>query len=190
MPDGSLWCPARGSLIRIAEWYGAETDSLTGKPAYGTNTGLKLGSSKIAMGILERERRMIEDGWIHKMPTPGPADGQIYNVNDDDTDSIADIMERHGVRWIRADKSPGSRINGLELFRDMLSASIAGEGRGFYFTPNNEAFMAVTATLPRDDKKIDDADTDAEDHDWDQTRYRALWLRASIQKVINVKFAS
>jgi hypothetical protein len=55
---------------------------------------------------------------------------------------------------------------------------------------NNPAFMATTAVLPRDQKNPDDADTDAEDHDWDQTRYRVLWLRKMIQKIVNVKFVA
>jgi hypothetical protein len=190
VPGRGVWCPNRGSLIRIGEWYGAQLDLSTGLPNYGTNEGLRLGSSAIAKGILEREERMLDEGWIQRRPAPGPADSQIYNVSDADTDTIAKIMEREGVRWIPSDKSKGSRVNGLQAMRDLLLGSINHEGRGFYFTMNNPAFMATTAVLPRDQKNPDDADTDAEDHDWDQTRYRVLWLRKMIQKIVNVKFVA
>jgi hypothetical protein len=189
MPDGAVWCPNRGSLIRIGEWYGAQLDLSTGMPNYGTNEGLRLGSAEIAKGIIEREEQMLDEGWISRRPSPGPADSQIYNVSDKSTDTIAKIMERNGVSWVPCDKAKGSRVNGLQLMRDMLAASVSGEGAGFYHTPNNPAFVATTTTLPRDDKNPDDADTKAEDHDWDQTRYRVLWLHKVIQKVIRVDFA-
>jgi hypothetical protein len=190
LPDGRLWCPTRGSLIRIGEWYGATLDRATGMPNYGSNEGLRLGSSTIAKGILDREEQMLDEGWIQRRPAPGPADTQIYNVSDRDTDTIAKIMERHGVTWVPADKAKGSRVNGLQAMRDMLVAAKTGEGRGFYFTPNNAAFMATTATLPRDARNQDDADTAAEDHDWDMTRYRVLWLHKVMQKIIKVQFVA
>lgn len=189
--DGSVWCPNRGSLIRIGEWYGAPIDRLTGQPDYTSNEGLRLGSSDIAKGIVEREEQMIDEGWISRRPSPGPADGQIYNVRDVDTETIAKIMERtQGVRWIPADKSQGSRINGLQAFRDMLTAAVRNEGKGFYLTPNNQAFFETTAVLARDEKVKDDADTNGIDHDYDMTRYRVAHLQKMFQKIIDVKFAS
>jgi hypothetical protein len=74
VPGRGVWCPNRGSLIRIGEWYGAQLDLSTGLPNYGTNEGLRLGSSAIAKGILEREERMLDEGWIQRRPAPGPAD--------------------------------------------------------------------------------------------------------------------
>lgn len=190
MPDGSMWCPHRGSLIRIGELYGAAIDPSTGFPAYGANEGLRLGSRKLAERILEHEEQMLDEGWIRRRPSPGPADHQIYNVGDSDSKTIAKNMEEAGVRWFPADKSKGSRINGLQAMRDLLVGSLTGEGPGFYFTPNNHAFMATTAVLPRDDRLVDDADTNAEDHDWDMTRYRVLWMKKSAQKVIKVSFVA
>jgi hypothetical protein len=188
--DGSVWCPNRGSLIRINEWYGSQIDPMTGGPSFGTNKGLILGSSGVAKGIVQREEQMLDEGWIMRKPSPGPADSQIYNVGDADSETIAKIMERHGVRWVPADKSKGSRVNGLEAMRELLIGSLRGEGRGYYITPNNPAFFATTTSLPRDDTNLDDADTDAEDHDWDMQRYRVLWMKALIQKIVQVRFAS
>jgi len=47
LPDGSVWTPAKGSLILIDEWYGCED--------IGTNRGLKMGAKSIARGIKMRE---------------------------------------------------------------------------------------------------------------------------------------
>lgn len=166
LPDGSQFCPPKGSLIRFAEWYGSE--------AIGINKGIRMGSKKIAEGILKRERQMLEAGWIQEMPSPGPADNQIYNVADDDTETIADMMEDVGVHWTRSDKAPGSRKNGLQLIRDRMEAVKTGEGPGLYFTENCRATKALLPVIPRDPDDMDDVDTEAEDHLYDEVRYRVL----------------
>lgn len=178
--DGSEWTPARGSLIRIGEWYGTTE--------IGTNEGLLLASGQIAEGIHEREKQMMDEGWITRKPSPGPADSSIYDVREADTDSIAQKMKAAGIEWLKADKSKGSRVNGLQLVRDMLRASIDGEGRGLYVTDNNPAWLSLVPGLPRDAKNSDDADTDAEDHNYDETRYRVLHLKKEFAKIIRVKF--
>jgi hypothetical protein len=83
-------------------------------------------------------------------------------------------MAGKGIHWTESDKSPGSRRNGLQLFRDRLEASKTGEGPGIYFMRNCVASLETIPNLPRDPKKIDDVDTTAEDHPYDMTRYRVL----------------
>ena len=83
-------------------------------------------------------------------------------------------METLNVYWEESDKSPGSRIVGAKLFRQRLENSLLGEGEGIYFMQNCEASIQLIPTLPRDDIKIEDVDTDAEDHPWDMARYRIL----------------
>ena len=165
MPDGSTFCPPPGTLIRINEWYGSN-----GHP----NEGVKMSAKNVARGILEREKLMLEQGWIVTKPHPGPADNQIYNVTEKDTDTIAKKMEDEGVIWTKSDKSPGSRINGLQLARDRLEASIDRQGPGLYVCENCRDWISLVPILPRDEKIPDDVDTDAEDHPWDDTRYRVL----------------
>lgn len=63
---------------------------------------------------------------ICKKVIKGPADNSIYTPNDDE-DSIAQKMEAQGVEWMKANKNPGSRINGASLFVDMLEAVIEGK---------------------------------------------------------------
>lgn len=166
--DGETYsfCPPPGTLIQIGEWYGAKE--------LGDNKGLKLSAVDIADGIVAREKLEVKSGWYHSKPRGGPADNQIRDVRESDVDTIENKMKLRGVGWTRSDKSPGSRVNGLQLIRDRLAASIKGEGPGLYFMEHCRASIATLPTLPRDSKRIDDVDTDAEDHAYDMVRYRVL----------------
>jgi hypothetical protein len=166
LPDGRTFCPPPGSLIQCFEWYGTEE--------IGTNRGIKLSAPDVAQGIIDREIAMLSEGWIVSQPWPGPADNQIRDVRESDVDTIEKKMSKKGVRWIESDKSPGSRRNGLQLMRDRLEAALRGEGPGLFFMRNCEASIETLPSLPRDEEKIDDVDTSAEDHCYDMVRYRVL----------------
>ncbi len=153
----------RGSLIRIHEWYGAKE--------IGLNEGLKYSPTEIADGILEVEKNLREQGWIKGPIRTGPADGQIYQETRSDIPTIAESMSKKGVRWVKADKSPGSRINGLQLLRERLKTE---EGPGIYFMKHCKASLALLPVLPRDENNTEDVDTTAEDHLYDEVRYRVL----------------
>lgn len=171
--DGRKWCPPKGSLIRIFEWYGCVLKE-DGSPAFGKNQGLKLGARKIAEGIRDREISLLENGWISTQPFGGPADNQIRNVNETETDTIEKKMKDVGISWAISDKAPGSRKNGLQLARDRMLAARTGEEPALYVMDNCRAFIALIPTLPRDPDDMDDVDTDAIDHIWDETRYMVL----------------
>jgi hypothetical protein len=83
-------------------------------------------------------------------------------------------MAVEGVHWLPSDKSPGSRINGLQLTRDRLEAALDNEGPALYFMDNCRAAISILPTLPLDEDNPEDVDTDAEDHVWDEVRYRVL----------------
>lgn len=173
LSDGTefTFCPQPGSLIQLFEWYGCAKDE---KGEYIPNKGLKLSASNIAQGIIDREISLMANGWIYSQPWPGPADNRIRQVIDSELDTTEKLMSKKGVRWTESDKSPGSRVIGLQLFRDRLEASVNREGPGIYFMSNCVASIDLLPTLPRDEKKIDDVDTTAEDHCYDMVRYRVL----------------
>lgn len=168
------FCPQPKSLIQFFEWYGSEIDELTGQPSIGTNKGLKLSARNIALGIREREESLLVNGWISSQPAPGPADNRIRNVIDKELETTEDLMLKQGVAWEHSDKSPGSRIVGLQLLRDRLEAAKTGEGAAFYVMECCRATIGILPTLPRDKVKLDDVDTTAEDHPYDMIRYRVL----------------
>jgi hypothetical protein len=187
LPEGVLihgndkFCPPSGTLIQFAEWYGTED--------IGTNRGLKLSAKDIADGIRDIEIALMEYSWIEKQPYPGPADNSIRDVREDDVDTIEKKMSDRGIRWTESDKSQGSRRNGLQLMRDMLQASLRKEGAGLYFMVNCEASTETLPALPRDDDKIDDVDTDSEDHPYDMARYRVLKGANRMATEIKTSFA-
>jgi hypothetical protein len=168
LEDGGTFCPPAGSLIRIHEWYGCES--------LGTNKGLKMSAKDIAKGIIDIEKTLLSSKWISSAPNAGPADNQIRNVIRSDQETIEEEMAKNGVRWSSSDKSPGSRINGLELLRGRMKEASKDmpEDGGIYFMDHCRASISLLPTLPRDKKKPDDVDTASEDHVYDEIRYRVL----------------
>lgn len=182
LEDKTKFCPAAGSLIMCNEWYGTKE--------IGSNKGLKLSATGVAEGVIERETEMMRAGWIKDQPSYGPADNEIRNVRDIGTDTIEKKMEDEGVLWEASDKSPGSRIIGLQLFRDRLSAAKRGEGEAIYFMDHCRASIDILPSLPRDEKKPDDIDTTAEDHPWDSARFRILKGNNRYVTELKFKFAT
>ena len=176
MKDGSVMSTVRGDLFRVREWYG-----WTGRP----NEGLRMLAVDVARGIVERE---VLWGWRDRDGSrvrPGPADSSIYVV--ENGSCIAQDMERpvrlgdvvfHGVKWVASDKRPGSRKLGWEMIRKMIAAARPRHGQAreapalFVVGAANPQFLRTVITLPRDEKDLDDVDTDAEDHVGDEVRYR------------------
>jgi len=179
-PDGRVFCPPKGSLICIDEYYGTKE--------VGTNKGLIMSAGDVAQGVIDKEIGLMWGNWVPRQPSPGPADNQIRNVIDKKLDTIETLMSKQGVRWTKSDKSPGSRIIGLQLIRDRLVAALKGEGKALYFMRNCKYCIETIPTLPRDEKNPDDIDTDAEDHLYDTVRYKVLAGSRRIAGNVKVKF--
>jgi len=157
-----------GDRYRIAEWYG-----WNGQP----NEGVRMLSTKIAEGILERE----DDYGLTGRVRPGPADTNIFDDYEPGT-SVAGDMQRVGVRWERADKGPGSRKQGWQQLRKALSnaKNPMREEPGLFVLERCQQFQRTVPVLPRSDKDLDDVDTEAEDHIGDETRYYLRWKPKTI----------
>lgn len=152
-----------GDLFRIAEWYG-----WTGKP----NEGIRMLSSEIAQGIIDRE----DDWGIRDKVRSGPADSSIFDDYEPGK-SVAGDMEKIGVRWWPADKSPGSRKQGWEQIRKLLKQALpiprnVRELPGLFILQRCNQFLRTVPVLPRSDKDLDDVNTESEDHIADEVRYR------------------
>ena len=178
MVDGQWRSTVRGDLFRIYEWYG-----FTGKP----NQGKQMLATDVAKGIIEYEL-----AWgIYGKVKAGPADSSIYDV--ENGASIGLDMAKpvrigkdmyKGVQWTRADKRPGSRIAGWEAVRTMMKAAHPNEygpreNPGLFVFDRCGQFIRTVPSLPRDEKIMDDVDTDSEDHIGDETRYK---VRSTFQK--------
>lgn len=161
--NGRVYGKVRGDTYMFQEWYGWN----------GTrNEGVRMIASEIAQGIKDRE----EDWGVLNRVKPGPADSSIYDEENDN--NISRDMEKKGVKWTPADKSPGSRKQGWELIRKQLTGSLPPkqggprEVPGLFFMDCCQQAIETFPVLPRDDKDLDDVNTEAEDHIGDAVRYR------------------
>lgn len=180
--DGNfeIFTPPADTLVLLQTWYGSD----------GEGKGLRIGSTEIAVGMKEMEAAMRDKMYV--MPTTrfevGAADGQIFNRINDDDPTIAEWFEKEGIEWERADKSQGSRVNGLALMQERMIASLKGNGRpALYVMRRNAEWVDKVPTLPTDPKKPDDIDTEAEDHLYDASRYAVL--RVSNTDAANIKMS-
>lgn len=180
LPDGSIFCPKPGALIRFGEYYGCNPNE--------DNVGLNLTPTAVAKAIKEIEETFRCQGWIARPVRPGPADNSIYNDDRKDVDSVAQAMSRQGVEWERSNKNPGSRHQGLQLLRDRLEWSLTNSGPGIYFMEHCKYAIQQLPVLPRDPDDMDDVDSDAEDHLYDEVRYRVLDGAATAASNLTIKF--
>jgi hypothetical protein len=165
-----VWLPY-GSKIRFMEWYGCRYE-LTHDDE-DMNEGLKLSSREVGRGIKEFDKQLQMEHGLHV--NPGGCDSSIYAVHDDK--SIADEFKAVGVTWKEADKGPGSRKVGWELMRTRLKAMLALQEKknieepGYMIARRCAGWLRTVPSLPRDDVKVDDVDTESEDHPADENRY-------------------
>lgn len=173
--NGHLYGAVRGDTYRIAEWYG-----WNGRP----NEGVRMQAREIARGIVERE----QDWGIHHRVKKGPADPSIF-TDFEPKKSIAGDMAKppNNVKWTAANNE---RIQGWEQVREMLRGALPGkygprEDPGLFVMKRCQKFLDTVPCLSRSDKDPDDADTDAEDHIADETRYRLRVKRSrTVQRSI------
>lgn len=190
-PNGRIMSTIRGDMFRVKEWYG-----WTGKP----NEGLNILATDIAAGIVEREIRWgwreRGNGW--KRVKTGVADSQIFvaeNGNCIATDMkvkvrLDDGIKYPGIQWQEADKRPYSRSTGWTQMRQYLKNAHPGrqededgnlirliprEKKGLFVSTECNQFIRTVPVLPRDEKDMDDVNTEAEDHVADETRYFVRW---------------
>lgn len=136
----------------------------------------------ISKGIRERERQW---GILGRVKA-GVADSSIFDI-ENGTGIARDMAKRvrldngevhPGVKWLAADKRPGSRKQGWEAIRKRLKDAKRGpngeprENPGLFVFEDCRQFLRTVPVLTRDDKDPDDVNTDTEDHIADEVRYR------------------
>lgn len=164
---------AKGSKIRIAEWYG-----WNGKDP---NKGINMIDTEIAKEAVVREKNMEKlYGFTIQ---EGPADPSIFSVVNGH--SIAGAMADAGLQFLPAPTGSGSRVAGWESMRRMFKASLKTpmEEPGMFVFNTCRQFIRTVPSLPRDVRKIEDVDTTSEDHIGDETRYMLTHVRNEVQMV-------
>jgi hypothetical protein len=168
-PDSSVRATVRGDLFLIQEWYGWRGQR---------NEGSRMLVEDIAKGIVKREVEWgwrAEDGKRNRVKR-GPADTGIFDdnngvciANDFAKPIVYNGVHHRGILWEPADKGPHSREQGWEQLRRWLKATKRPpngyrEIPGLFICSNCEQWLQTVPVLPRDEVKIDDVDTEAEDH--------------------------
>jgi hypothetical protein len=88
--------------------------------------------------------------------------------------SIAQLYEDNGVSWMPANND---RKAGLEMVHSLLAIKKDGLP-GIQFFPTCTSIITTLPDLPYDKIRVDDVDTNADDHDYDKLRY-ALMAQAT-----------
>jgi hypothetical protein len=167
LPDGRLFSPPARSIIVINELYFATADE----------KGLKLDPGEMGRRIREYE---IANAMMRTRP--GPADHSIFDAAPGYR-SVADMMAPH-VKYVRADKTPGSRKRGVTYARQMLTNRAQRKAEPWLcIFKTCVKLNAHMKNLPRDEEDPDDVSTLAVDHDWDVLKYRLLRAKAMARQI-------
>ena len=145
-----------GRLYRILELYGCTEDP---------NTGVKWEPTKIfdEMARIEREHR-----WLAGKKILGVADPSIWDGSRGV--SVADVAARAGIYF-----EPGvnERLPGWMQIHYRLSFDEEGTPMMYIFS-TCKAFIRTMPLLVYDEHRVEDLDTDGEDHVADETRYMCM----------------
>lgn len=142
-----------GVIYRFMEWYGC-TDT--------ANEGLRIPPDEIFKEVAKIER---EHPWLKGRKISGVADPSIWDASRGI--SVAESASKHGIYF-----TPGenNRLSGwmqchYRLFFDENGFPM------FYVFKNCKDFIRTIPALQYDEHKVEDCDTDSEDHIADEFRY-------------------
>jgi hypothetical protein len=141
-----------GSMIRYREWYGWD-----GRP----DVGLRLTSTQVAEGILERESE--GEKIVYSV-----ADPAIFGHHDGP--SVAEHMAQAGVVFHRA---ANRRKAGFQELRRRLKG-IDDRPMLYVFSTCRDGFLRTVPELTLDATDPEDVDTTTEDHTYDEARYACM----------------
>jgi len=148
-----------GRAYLYREWYGC-------KPRQA-NVGIELTPIQIADGIIEREQEEIRNN----LTVLRVADPAIFDKSRGD--SVADQMapgymgRKNGVVFSKGDHA---RIAGKMQVHERLRFDDDGKPMLYVFSTCKD-WIRTVPNLPYSTKKPEDVDSDAEDHDYDATKY-------------------
>ena len=152
----------RGAIVRYREWYGSNGFA---------NVGLRLPAEMVAQGVVQRETR--RDGTREEIAY-GILDPAAFAVVSGP--SIGETMARLGVFFRRADNSRVStpkRMGGWDQLRWRLRGD-PEEGPMIFFFDHCRDIIRTLPMMQHDQHKLEDLDTEAEDHAVDDTRYACM----------------
>ena len=160
-PFACLWWASdlSGTLYCYREWYGWNGTA---------NKGMMITPGEIARGILQREQQEIREN-LHVDRIADPA---IFDRSRGP--SVADqMLEADNNRGVMFRKGDNNRLNGLMQVHERLRFDSTGVP-GMYFFRTCDSVIRTLPALPYSLTKVEDIDTDAEDHCYDAIRYMCM----------------
>lgn len=164
---GWWWVDSDGRLIRFNEWYGWNGTA---------NQGLRMSDREVAKGIKEREKQMDLGIWKGRRRILRFAGPDCFQKKPDyrgggQGPPTAEEFSKEGIHIIPGDPSRELKIRQV---RQRLEVP-----KGYPLDPNASApmllayntckhFFRTMSTLPMDETHVEDVDTDAEDHVYDE----------------------
>ncbi len=142
-----------GRAYLIYQYYGC-----TGVP----NEGVKMNPHEVFKEIRRYERELK---WLKGKRIEGVADPAIWNSQTGE--SIAEIADMYGVYFNKGDNS---RLNGWMQCHYRMNFDKEGYPMVYFFNTCKDA-IRVLQLLQYSEKKVEDLDTDQEDHFADSFRY-------------------
>ena len=152
-----------GVIYRIAEYYGCQRDMSTRESI--PNEGLKYSPSKVftELRTFEDEHPLLAGREIR-----GIADPAIWDA--ETGESIAETAAKHGIYFTPGDHK---RIPGWMQCHYRLQFDEEGYAR-FYVLDSCKDFIRTIPALVYDEHKVEDIDTEGEDHIADEWRYLCM----------------
>lgn len=146
-----------GVLYRIMEFYGCKKNE--------PNTGLKMTADKV---FREIHRIETTHEWLKGKKIIGVADPAIWNK--ESGTSIYEMAVAEGVYFSKGDNT---RVPGWNQVHYRLKFDDNGYPQIYIFN-NCKDFIRTIPLLMYDEHKVEDLDTDGEDHIADETRYMCM----------------
>lgn len=146
-----------GTLYRILEFYGCKKNE--------PNTGLKMTPDKVFSEIHKIE---TDHEWLKNKRIIGIADPAIWNK--ERGVSIYEMAVAQGVYFTKGDNK---RVPGWNQVHYRLSFNDSGYPKMYVFE-NCKDFIRTIPLLMYDEHKVEDLDTEGEDHIADETRYMCM----------------
>ena len=151
----------KGDIVLFHELYGCSTKE--------HNKGVQLAPKEIANLMNQVESTLGIAGRVYLRI----ADAAIFS-HIQDHNTVASLMAEEGIYWDEdaSKASKTDRIRGWDNMRQLFkSAHPTRESRGLFITDNCTNAVRTVPSLPEDQKKQLDVDTNSEDHIGDMIRY-------------------
>lgn len=181
-PEQVGYALPKGAIIKYREWYGSRwryniENSLPNPEGINPNVGLKLTAKEVAAGIRLREAKEPKQPNGRAKVTWRVADPKIFTS--DNGPSIAEIMNEfpNHIGFQRADNkrvARGGAISGWDALRARLKGDPENNTPMIYFMDCCKDTIRTLPALQHDPNKLEDAQTDGEDHAPDETRYACM----------------